>query len=136
MKKSIVKAIVSVLVVGSLISVKANAETYNVNLTNFRAFTSSQEVYANSSQWKQINGQWMLATSDSKQVYHNTWASVNGQWYFLDDYGYMLHDQLSYVGNNCYYFTSSGAMAHDAYVSETVSGVTHYINSNGIVDLN
>lgn len=138
MKKGITKAIIGVLMVGSLFSVKANAETYNINYTyhipEVGSTKSPQQVYANSSQWKQVNGKWMLATSDFKQTYNNTWANVNGEWYFLDDDGYMVHDTLGVSKTfEYYYFTSSGAMVHDAYVYEPGNGNSYYVNGGGVI---
>lgn len=138
MKKGITKALIGVLMVGSLFSVKANAETYNINNTihipTIGWSNKPQEVYASPSQWKLVNGQWTLAQQNLQQPYANTWANVSGEWYFLDENGYMLHDTLaSDKTNRYYYFTSSGAMVHDGYVYESTNGTSYYVNSSGVI---
>lgn len=86
-----------------------------------------------------VYGDWIKEGSSWRYRYEDdtyavsSWQKSRSKWYYLDEYGYMLSDEMMELDDVTYYFDKNGAMATDwaKYKDEW-----YYFNSDGAMQTN
>ncbi len=103
-----------------------------LNFSNLKVFADSNSYYSNQiyvantetfyaddTQWRQINGNWMCGTDE--QPYHNAWICTDGKWYYINTSCYLVEN----CWINDYYVGSDGAWISNANKNDTSLSLYH-----------
>lgn len=94
-KKSLIRVLTGLMIIGSLQVNTAHAE--EINIPVFRnTITGINSVFTNSnimkSGWQHINNKWYYL--DQSGIAKTGWIYDNGSWYYCNEFGEMVHNQL------------------------------------------